>query len=309
MLLSAVCHDSRITVAGPSNGTYAEYVNGSYNVGIQRHAIRVATFDTTMTRSTPYDDELVNAGEWWTSYDYGWPALAVNNAGDLALGSVRVKETTYPQFRAHVRYHDNPTFNPDVGLSPGTYGAGTSSENDALNQFHMAGAASDPSTDGMYLFQIVQGSSTLSSDWHVVVAKMLGDVLPDFIPQRPGIDNSYGLVPQNQPITVRIPIRNQGDARALLPYVRGYLSTDSVIDDADIPITLSEASWDGDLLLNPGEEQTLTAKISIPSNISQGIYFGVRVDPYDRVKEHSEANNDSSGSYGYRSALFLYVVN
>jgi len=97
-------------------------------------------------------------------FDYGWPAVAANANGDIVVGSVRCNPTTFPELRASVWYHGKPDIESSVLLAAGT---------GPLTEYHMAGACTDPSSNGIYLAQQWNGSNPTKQVWRIRVVKML----------------------------------------------------------------------------------------------------------------------------------------
>jgi hypothetical protein len=75
-------------------------------------------------------------------FDYGWPAVAANDKGDIIIGSIRTRATIFPELRAGVWFAGQPDISPSVSLVESS---------SPLTSWHMAGASADPSTDGVYL--------------------------------------------------------------------------------------------------------------------------------------------------------------
>jgi hypothetical protein len=87
-------------------------------------------------------------------FDYGWPAVAANDQGDIIVGSLRSNPTIYFEQRASVWFAGQPDVSSSVSLKK---------SKSALSSFHMAGSSADPSTSGVYLSQ--QIGTAASPSW------------------------------------------------------------------------------------------------------------------------------------------------
>jgi hypothetical protein len=136
-------------------------------------------------------------------FDYGWPAVASNANGDLVIGTVRTNASIFPQLRASVW----PAGASDIDSSI-LSGNGTASN--PMGEYHMAGAAADPTTSGVYLSQMLT-SPTLPSGtwWRIHVVKELGTNLPDIIATN---FTAPANVQLDVPFTATVTVQNQGDA-------------------------------------------------------------------------------------------------
>ncbi len=225
-------------------------------------------------------------------YDYGWPAVAVNSDGDIVVGSVRSNSTIYPNLRASVWYDGQSDISPSISLRTST---------SPLSQFHMAGAAADPSTTGVYLAQ--QFGST-SPAWRIHVAKMLGSVLPDLIATQ--IDAPSGSVLAGGSSNLTVTVVNQGDGPMPASWAELRLSANNFISTSDTLLRYFSVP-----ALAPNQVATLVVPFTIPSAQAAGSYYvGVILDTENMrdpscasscvTKEHSEANNSNPFLAGNR---------
>jgi len=207
-------------------------------------------------------------------FDYGWPAAAANAKGDIVVGSIRSHSTIYPELRGSVWFAGQPDISAGVSLK-------TSSS--SLSEFHMAGAAADPSTDGVYVAQ--QYGATAPS-WRIHVAKILGTVLPDLIATQVQPPAS---IFHNNTGTVTVTVMNQGDGP--MPAASGalHLSVDNSIDllGPDITEDPKLASFSVPALA-PGQVATVT--VPFTASKPPGKYF-VGVALYSDAAEYSKTNN------------------
>ena len=209
-------------------------------------------------------------------YDYGWPAVAANANGDIVVGSIRSNSTSYPELRASVWLAGQPDISPGVSLVKSS---------SPLSAWHMAGAAADPSTDGVYLAQ--QYGAT-SPSWRIRVVKMLGKVLPDLIATQvqPPATIAHGASGN-----VTVTVVNQGDGP--MPASTGglHLSTDNVIDllGPDIKEDPLLATFSVPALA-PNQVATLVVPFTITATQAPGNYY-VGVALYSGTSEYSKTNN------------------
>jgi len=209
-------------------------------------------------------------------FDYGWPAAATNDNGDIVVGSVRSNSTIYPELRANVWFAGQPDISSSVSLQKSS---------SPLSQFHMAGAWADPNTDAIYVAQ-QYGSS--SPSWRIHVAKMLGEVMPDVIatqvqPPATIVHGASG--------NAKVTVMNQGDGPILASTGGLYLSTDNSIsllgpDIQEDPLLASFAVPS----LVPSQVVTLDVPFTIAATQAPGDYF-VGVALYNSANEYSETNN------------------
>ncbi len=279
--LNAQYHSGRIVFVSNDGHTWAGQSTPSNAVRLVR--LNVSNyFDTSQTSPTitvEIDRVFGRAAAGDPSgaiYDYGWPAVAANDKGDIVVGSVRSRSTIYPELRASVWFAGQPDISSGVSLA-------TSSS--PLSDWHMAGASADPSTDGVYLAQMY-GSS--SPSWRIRVVKMLGKVLPDVIATKvqPPVSIAHGV-----PGNVMVTVMNQGDGPSPASTGRLYLSTDNAIDllGPDIKEDPSLTTFSVPALA-PNQVATLTVPFTIGRAQPGGAYF-VGVALSNDASEYSKTNN------------------
>jgi CARDB len=222
--------------------------------------------------------------------DYGWPAVATNTDGDIVVGSVRSAASIYPQLRASVWFSGQPNISSSVkqidGVGP-------------LADYHMAGAAADPSTMAVYLSQ-AWGSG--GGGWQVHAAKMLGVLMPDLLATqiRPQAQN----VPSGGSTVVEVHVLNQGDG--MMPPSTGLLklSTSNVITMADgeviaqmdMPALAPDQEWVEKIMVTMPKIKTITS-----------YYIGAILDVKNVAAEYSEANNMNPEMAGNHGNAYLVV--
>jgi hypothetical protein len=214
-------------------------------------------------------------------FDYGWPAVAANELGDVVVGSVRSNSTIFPNLRGSVWFAGQPDIAPSVSIATST---------SPLSQWHMAGASADPSTSGVYL---AQQFGTTSPPWRIRVVKMLGEVLPDLIATKVTAPTTIVAGTSG---SVRVTILNQGDASMPASLGELRLSTDNVITTGD---TLLATFLVPALALNQVFEPDVP--FTAPSGGPLSAYVGVILDSTSVAMEYSEANNANpflAGNHG-----------
>ena len=206
-------------------------------------------------------------------FDYGMPAVATNALGDIVVGTVRTRETIYPEQRASVRLAGDSDIRPSVSIRTGL-------DMSADGQHHMAGASADPTTNAVYLAQ----EYPVSGSRRVQVTKMLGTNLPDVIP----ISISVPLtMVRGTTYSGSLTIMNQGDGAMPAFESTVRLSADAVINFLDLEL---DTSWHRGLA--PGETAVVPISIAIPRTSAAGRYYvGAQVDSNGGAVEHSEINN------------------
>ncbi|MCI0387310.1 MAG: hypothetical protein MOB07_00855 [Acidobacteria bacterium] len=246
-------------------------------------------------------------------YDYGWPAVAANANGDIVVGSVRSNSTIYPELRASVLYAGESDISPNILLRTSSSAPALICPDDTTlpckSHFHMAGAAADPSTSGVYLAQ--QFGST-SPSWRIHVAKMLGSVLPDLIATQ--IEAPTGSIVAGASSNVTVTVVNQGDGPMPASWGELRLSTNNFISPSDTLLrTFSVPA------LAPNQVATLVVPFTIPSTQAAGNYYvGVMLDTENmrdpdcafscQTKEYSEANNSNPFQAGNRGNAPISVI-
>ncbi len=206
--------------------------------------------------------------------DYGWPAVSTNANGDIVVGSVRTNPTIFPELRASVWSAGQPDISGSTLLKSGL---------GPLGEYHMAGAAADPSTQGVYLAQ-AWGSDT--GPWRMRVSKMLGTVMPDLI--------AVATTPQALDIAagassvVEIDVLNQGDGAI-------GATTGFVMLSSSNTITISGGPVIGQFTVPPLFRDGFNAvkvQVRIPPGTPPGPYFiGAILDVKNAFPEYSEVNN------------------
>jgi CARDB len=205
-------------------------------------------------------------------FHYGWPAVATNANGDIVVGSVRTRETIFPEQRASVWFAGESAIRPSISIHTGPDMTG--------GTYDMAGAAADPTTSAVYLAQ----EYTESGKRQVRVTKMLGTNRPDVIPV--SISVPLTMV-RGTTYSGSMTIVNQGDGAMPAFESTVRLSTDDVIDFLDLDL---DTSWNRGL--GPGKTAVVPISIAIPRTWAAGRYYvGVQVDSNGDAVEHSEINN------------------
>ena len=221
-------------------------------------------------------------------FDYGWPAVATNSVGDIVVGSVRSRQTMFPEQRASIWLHGESDMRPSVSIRTGLDMAG--------GKYHMAGAAADPATDAVYLAQ----EYPVSGNKRVWITKMLGKNQPDVIALSLTLPSTVvrGAVHAGS-----LTIMNQGDAAMPDFKVSVHLSTDDTITPFDL--ALDSFAIRG---LEPGKTAVVPLSIPIPRASNAGPYYvGARLDIDDVAVEHSDKNNANPFLKSGRGNTFLNV--
>jgi hypothetical protein len=208
-------------------------------------------------------------------FDYGWPAVASNSAGDVVVGCIRSSCSKLPELRGSVFFAGQTDISASVSLA----------QSDAtVGQWHMAGAAADPSTTAVYLAQMVNSSGSL----HVRVSKMLGSNQPDIIATQVTVPAN---VTRGVPFTATITVLNQGDAAMPASTANLRLSPDDSISVLLDPVV-------GSVSLPPilaGASTQVSTTITLASNVSVGnAFIGAQLDATQVASEYSEGNNTNS---------------
>jgi hypothetical protein len=205
-------------------------------------------------------------------FDYGMPAVATNASGDIVVGSIRTRETIYPEQRATLRLASDSDIRSSVSIRTGLDMAG--------GEHHMAGAAADPASKAVYLAQeypIVGGIS-------VWVTKMLGTNMPDVIPLSVTVPST---MTRGTPYATSLKIMNQGDAAMPAFTAKLHLSTDAVVDAYDLGLASFSVRS-----LAAGATVDVPVNITIPATSAAGSYYvGARVDIDHAALEYSDTNN------------------
>ena len=206
-------------------------------------------------------------------FDYGMPAVATNALGDIVVGTVRTRETIYPEQRASVWLAGDSDIRPSISIRTGL-------DMSPDGEHHMAGAAADPTTNAVYLAQ----EYPVSGNRRVQVTKMLGTNLPDVIP----ISISVPLtMVRGTTYSGSLTIMNQGDGAMPAFESTVRLSADDVINFLDLDL---DTSWSRGLA--PGETTVVPISIAIPRTSAAGSYYvGAQVGSNGGSVEHSEINN------------------
>ncbi len=218
-------------------------------------------------------------------FDYGWPAVASNANSDLVVSQIRSNSSIYPELRASVWDASESDISSSVRVASGS---------SPLQQFHMAGAATDPSTTGVYVSQQVGSGispcggagSANGPCWVISIGKILGQRLADLIAPTlaaPAVAKRGGTV---QVITS---IANQGDESAPSTRMQLRLSSDPFIASSDANLGKFKVP-----ALPANALETVRAKVQVPARFSTGkAYIGAVVDVDNAVAEQSAFNNSN----------------
>jgi hypothetical protein len=168
--------------------------------------------------------------------------------------------------------HGESDIRPSISIRTGLDMAG--------GEYHMAGAAADPTTTAVYLAQ----EYPVSGNKRVWITKMLGTNRPDVVALSLTVPSTLGRGAAHD---VSLTIMNQGDAPMPAFQVNLHLSADDTITPFD-PALDSFSIRD----MDPGE--TIVVSLSVP--ISRGTpvgshYVGARLDVDAVAIEHSDTNN------------------
>ncbi len=221
-------------------------------------------------------------------FDYGWPAVSTNAKGDIVVGAVRSNSTIYPELRASVWFSGQPDISSSVSYQKSS---------SPLSQFHMAGASTDPSTDGVYIAQ-QYGATTPS--WRMRIAKMLGTLYPDLIAIQ---TQAPAKIKRGRSAYVTVQIMNQGDKVMPVSFAELWLSSNKKINTNDLSL--------GTFLVPPvapNQVATLNMFFKIPRRQLPGVYFvGVILDRTSAAIEYSEGNNKNPFKAGNHGNVPLIV--
>ena len=222
-------------------------------------------------------------------FDYGWPAVASNAAGDLVIGTVRTNASIFPQQRASVWL----TGDADIESSA-LIGTGTASN--ALGQYHMAGASADPTTSGVYLSQMLTVTTLPSGTWWKIrVNKVLGVNMPDILPTQVTAPANVVL---DQTFNVSVTVMNQGDATMPASTGKMHISLfDRINPGSDVVIGTFAVP-----ALGVGGVTTIVVPCLVSSrlgNLSGTWTIGPALDRTFVALEHSETNNVNPFDAGF----------
>ncbi|MCB9585688.1 MAG: hypothetical protein H6718_09830 [Polyangiaceae bacterium] len=248
--------------------------------------------------ATPTKDKILGRNSQGESlyYDYGWPGVSIGSDGDIVLGTVRTASTEFPDLRANVWLSGQTDVGTDTTLLDSHTQRATLVNvgyQDGLPrpaQYHMAGAAADPSTTAVYLTQITSDALISTTGWKLEVSKMGGQTLPDLVTTSITINPSGKYV---------FTVRNQGDAEAPALYHLVRMSSDPLVtsSDAVVGAIITPA-------LLPGEEAQIEATFSLSA--SPGTYW-IGPTLSQVVAEHSHTNNSNPFLGGDRGNLKVTV--
>jgi hypothetical protein len=213
-------------------------------------------------------------------FDYGWPGVASNANGDLVIGSVRTDASIYPELRTSVWQAGSSAIDSDVM-------AGISTGSDLNGGYHMAGAAPDPTTSGVYLSQMITAPLPDGAWWYIHVWKVLGWNLPDLMTTK---FTAPANVQLDVPFTVTVTVQNQGDWP--MPSSQGAIYLDignSIIPSLDPQIG---TFYTPSLSINATAVMNVTCTIPSSLGTLSGTWtIGPALDRGAAAAEQSERNN------------------
>lgn len=290
---NAVCRSNTLTYVSGVGKVWANQSstwNAVQLVQLNTTYAKASTPSITVTRDRVFGRS--SAGDSSSSiYHYGWPAVATTPSGDVVVGSVRSNSSIFGELRASVWAAGDSDISSSISTQTG-YGA--------LNQYHMAGASTDPSpAGGVYLSQ--QYGTGTTPAWRIRVTKMLGSRRADLIAESVTGPSTTGRGVQQ---TYNVRVRNQGDAAASASTGQLRLSTNKVVSTNDRLVkTFSIPA------LRAGQATTLSMTASLRLAVEPGTYYlGAMLDTDGAVVEHSNANNANPALSGTRGNHVMEVT-
>ncbi|MBI1787162.1 MAG: hypothetical protein HYR60_06365 [Acidobacteria bacterium] len=226
-------------------------------------------------------------------FHYAWPAVEVNQYGDMAIVYARMGRTIYPEVRFSAYYAADPDMRPSRLLKAGeaayrvTY---SGYDPPTWPWADLAGASVDPYDDtAIWIAQqyatVPAPTTSNNGNFEVWVGKVFGRLYPDLY--LPDLTWCCGMVRPEDSLTANVKIANQGDGPSPASRLEVYLSADGAPSRPDVLVgELNVPS------LPAGANATFTLTGKVSTSLTPGLYsLRAVVDPDNRIAEYSKGNN------------------
>lgn len=216
---------------------------------------------------------------------YGWPSVAVNRDGDIAVVYMRSGRQLFPEARFSIWPANAPDISPSTLLQAGEAPV----PGDPADPDTTSGVSVDPFDDTTVWVSQFYGyratPNAITGKFRMVVGRVFGMLHSDVFVR------SFGLLTSTLRIggttTAFLSVGNQGDGPADSIQARIVLSKDPQLSLDDL--VLGTLDLPG---IASGEEVKVQAEITLPQEVPEGpIYVGVILDPLELLKEYVEDNN------------------
>jgi len=227
---------------------------------------------------------------------YSWPAVDVNDDGDMVLNYARTGSGIFPEARFSVYHGDGTDIRPSYLLHAGIYTLGKEMQpgDKPAGRLDLTGSAVDPFDPAAVW--IAQPYSDLAAagegQYRLVIGKVFGSLFPDLTAQVTLQGATVRAPGEN--IELQVKVRNQGDGPAPASELRLYLSADAEITEGDLLLGTLQIP-----ALAAGTQHSATEQLPLPLDVDSGNYhLGGIINPEILIQEYSEANNASSPLLG-----------
>jgi hypothetical protein len=240
-----------------------------------------------------------------TFFDYGWPAVAVNGAGDVGVVSIRSSEASYPQLRASAYYATESDIRSSSLMFAGnaSFSYGTYATDPVLRYADLAGASVDPYDDTAIWFAHESPYVSASLPNNLIrVGKLFGSLHPDLVTTTMSL--SLAQVHVGSQFTITSTVANDGDGVAYASYVKVYMKNLSGI--IHLPTAVGTFILPTITPTTTGNGYAASYNITVPGTLSPGtyaVYLGV--DSSNVIPEYNENNNTSSPYVGTKTITVL----
>jgi hypothetical protein len=283
--LKAAAHDNQLILSGNDR---ADWGSG----GDPLAANRLMSFDLSQWPNVPgqgqagYRERVfglnnVIEDDPDSHFAYGWPAIEVNNHGDLVLVYSRTGETIDPEIRFSTWLAGEGDIRPSRLLKAGeaAYALGAPSST-ALAWADCAGISVDPADgQGVWFAHCYADTHSSWNNFAIYVGKVLGRRWPwlqlkDFVPDK-------ALVRVGEPFKVNVEVENHGDGAA------DPIAIAILLHGGDPPVRLGQGKVEG---LGPGQGIKVSVAGRVPAETPPGLAsLALELDPDQHLEQYTRA--------------------
>jgi hypothetical protein len=295
--LKAVYRDNLLYATGMDARTWLSPTDTSRYTSIRLVRLDVSAFPSvTVSIDRTFGGHAVDDPPGAHAY-YGWPAMDVNKAGDMALVYARSGDVITPEIRYSAYFSSEVDIRPSRLLWPGAapYTA-TSNVETPARWGDNAGASVDPFDDTaiwlahQYPVPYIRGTNFGLA---IGVSKVFGPTWPDWtvlgppVVIHPFVVNCCAVVPPGGPVEIVATFYNQGDGAAPVSLANVFLSATQAAPQSDTLIGQMTVG-----ALASGATLPVTQTFTVPLATVPGLYYvTVVANANHQFAEYSTTND------------------
>jgi CARDB len=243
--------------------------------------------DTRIGRRSPLDPS------WYADSHYGWPAVEVNSAGDMAVVLSRSGPSIFPEMHWSLTPAWSVADLPSRRVRGGQAAYAIPNNVAAVLPWGEAsGASVDPVDDlAVWIAHEVAGPANVAplGNYEIWVAKVLGSPRGNLVPSYAAPTNHQQVDPLF-PIDVDWIITNDGDGA-----IPAFTVAFTLVREDGLEVPLGILRHPG---LRSGEVDARRDRFVIPAGTPAGLYaIRIEADPRNEIPEYSERDNVAMGPF------------